>query len=379
MRFLFISTLEHVGWGGSEVLWANTARQLCLRGDEVVLLRRDWQPEPTAITELRRAGVTIPIIPYAYGASISERWHRWQRRFRRCSYQKLVLQQNTAIRPDLVVISQAGTYDGLEWIDACRDLGLRYAIVAQVASDAWWPKDDFLHGVRRGLDDATKCFFVSQANRELARTQLGSRLENSAVVWNPFNVPFDTAPTWPATDLPLRLACVGRLEPGSKGQDILFRVLAQPKWRQRPLTVSLYGRGAQEEILRNMAARLELRAVSFCGHTDDIAGIWRDHHGLVLPSRLEGMPLVGIEAMMCHRMCIFTDAGGNAELIEDGVSGFLAGGAAPGPLDDALERAWARRAEWREIGLRAGQRIRQIAPPDPGAAFAELLRETARG
>lgn len=154
-------------------------------------------------------------------------------------------------------------------------------------------------------------------------------------------------------------------------------MLAQPKWQQRPLAVSLFGRGAQEEVLRTMAARLNLKSVSFCGHSDDIAALWRDHHALILPSRIEGMPLVGIEAMMCHRMCIFTDAGGNAELIEDGVSGFLASAAAPGPLDDALERAWTRRGEWREIGLRAGQHIRKIAPPDPGAAFAEKLREVA--
>ena len=52
--------------------------------------------------------------------------------------------------------------------------------------------------------------------------------------------------------------------------------------------------------------------------------IWAEHHALVLPSRFEGMPLVVVEAMLCGRPCIVTDVGGNAELIRDGINGFLA-------------------------------------------------------
>ena len=33
-------------------------------------------------------------------------------------------------------------------------------------------------------------------------------------------------------------------------------------------------------------------------------------------------------------------------------------------LDEALERAWSRRGEWRELGINAGRRIRTIISED---------------
>jgi len=119
--------------------------------------------------------------------------------------------------------------------------------------------------------------------------------------------------------------------------------------------------------------------VEFAGHTHDLAAVWRTHHGLVLPSRLEGTPLALYEAMLCHRLAIVTDVGGNAELIEDNVSGFVAATPSVAALDEALERAWARRAEWRELGLAAGRRVRAVAPANPSATFAERLKAVARG
>lgn len=375
MRLIVISTLDTVPWGGSEVLWAEAVLRLRAAGAEMLILRRNWEPEPEPIAHLRAVGVRFAPLADPWGSTVVERWHRWSRRFRRHTYAFRTLQSHAGFRADLVFIAQAGQYDGLPWFEACQQLNLRYALLVQVAVDSWWPAGNYISDLRRSFERAVRCFFVSRANHELTCIQLAAPLKGADVVSNPFNVPFDTAPNWPTSDTPLRLACVARLEPGSKGQDLLFRVLAQPKWRARPLHVSLYGRGAQEEVLRSAATRDALASVSFCGHTADIAAVWRDHHALILPSRCEGMPLAGIEAMLCHRPSIMTDAGGNPELIEDGVSGFIAAGASPRSLDDALERFWTRRDDLRAMGLRAGERIRQLIPRDPGAAFAEKLRQ----
>ncbi|MGI9165004.1 MAG: hypothetical protein ACR2G5_01205 [Pyrinomonadaceae bacterium] len=53
------------------------------------------------------------------------------------------------------------------------------------------------------------------------------------------------------------LACVARLEPAAKSQDLLFQVLALPQWRDRPLQIKLYGSGPCERSLRQLAARLQ--------------------------------------------------------------------------------------------------------------------------
>ncbi|MEI9864583.1 MAG: hypothetical protein WDN00_08530 [Limisphaerales bacterium] len=60
---------------------------------------------------------------------------------------------------------------------------------------------------------------------------------------------------WPdnAADGLWRLACVARLEPRWKGQDVLFEVLADDKWKNRNFTLSLYGQGADEGYLKKLS------------------------------------------------------------------------------------------------------------------------------
>jgi glycosyltransferase involved in cell wall biosynthesis len=158
-----------------------------------------------------------------------------------------------------------------------------------------------------------------------------------------------------------------------KGQDILLRVLAQEKWKKRNLFVSFVGHGINREGLIELAKRLEVSNVSFPGYTKDVHGIWKEHHALIMPSRCEGLPLALVEAMLCGRTAIVTNVGGNSEVVEDGVTGFLAPAASEVDVDEALERAWERRKEWREMGQLAAKRVRELVPAEPAADFADYL------
>jgi glycosyltransferase involved in cell wall biosynthesis len=90
------------------------------------------------------------------------------------------------------------------------------------------------------------------------------------------------------------------------------------------------------------------------------------------------MPLAALEAMLCHRPVIATDAGGNAELIDDGHTGFLAAGPTVRALSAALERTWTHRADLPAMGRAAGHRLRARLPRDPGAELATHLLAAAR-
>src|SRR5205085_3638783 len=242
----------------------------------------------------------------------------------------------------------------------CRRLGLRYVLLCQKASDQYWPDDRWLPYVRSVYEGATHAFFVAEHNRRLTEEQIGAPLASASVVRNPFKVPFAAPQQWPPVDRGYRFACVGRLYPSEKGQDLLLRVLARDKWRRRAVSVTFYGTGNQSLSLEAMARHLELPNVSFAGHVDDIAGLWGEHHALVLPSRAEGLPLVVVEAMLSGRVVIVTDVGGNAEVFDDGVSGFLAAAPTEASLDEAMECAWQRREEWPQIALRAAAAIRAL-------------------
>ena len=85
-----------------------------------------------------------------------------------------------------------------------------------------------------------------------------------------------------------------------------------------------------------------------------------------------------VEAMLCGRPAIVTDVGGNCEMIEDNVNGFVAPAPTADLFDEALKRAWQRRAEWPALGRNAQLTARKLVPADPGGVMAEKLLAAAR-
>jgi Glycosyl transferases group 1 len=57
-----------------------------------------------------------------------------------------------------------------------------------------------------------------------------------------------------------------------------------------------------------------------------------------MPSRYEGLPIVIVEAMLCERTVVATNVAGHSEVIEDGISGFLAHAPTVASVAKALER-----------------------------------------
>lgn len=367
-RVLFISGLASGPWGGSEELWSQAARHLHARGNNIGIQVKWWPRDAPPIAAFERDGCAVrrrepgEFIPRAVnklarfaGRDPEAEWCR-------------------AFAPDLAVISQAGNTDGLAWMEMCRRLRIPYAVIVQCNGDVHWPRND---GQRAALaacyDAAVECYFVSKHNLELARRQFVTDFSNGVVVSNPFNVSYDSAIDWPGDDAPFNMACVGRLDPHAKGQDVLFEVLRQPEWRARPLRVELVGAGGYAKSLAHWAERDGLTNVTFSGHVNDIAGVWQRNHALLMPSRYEGLPLAIVEAMLCARPCIVTDVGGNAELVEHGRSGFVAPFPTRAAFGAAMECAWLNRHRWEEMGLNAAQRVRELVPADPGAALADKL------
>jgi glycosyltransferase involved in cell wall biosynthesis len=241
--------------------------------------------------------------------------------------------------------------------------------------EGFWPTDELGARYRNAFQMARRCFFVSKANRILEEKFVGSDLNSGEVVWNPITVDVDEVVPWPrSSDEVLRMACVGRLYPAQKGQDILLEVLARPRWSERRWSLTFYGHGPQRESLERLARKLNLSdRVVFAGHSP-ILQVWRENQILVMPSRYEGLPLTIIEAMLCGRPALATDVGGNPEVIEDGVTGFLAEAPVVSSVDRALERVWKRREELEEMGALAAATIRKLVPKDPVGIFTEKLK-----
>jgi glycosyltransferase involved in cell wall biosynthesis len=388
-RICFVSSIFGAPWGGSEELWSRAALELVAQGFSVSASIRESSPLHSRVLHLIEGGVEVWLRPLPHQlwkharhvlASPRQMWRQSWRVLTDPQKSLTALETDrlfAASQPALVVVSEAGAFPAIDILELCIVKKLPFVTIQHANTEWYWIPDDLADRYRRAMAAAQRCFFVSKANQLLTEKQIGSELPNAEVVWNPVNVGFDITPAWPRLGPggEFRLACVARLDPRAKGQDILLEALAQPFWATRPWRLSFYGEGPMRGNLERLVQRLGLSdRVVFAGYAS-AEEIWASNHVLVLPSRAEGLPLVIVEAMLCGRPVVATDVAGASEVVEDGVTGFLAEAPTPRSMAAALERFWARRAEAQMIGEAGSKKIRELLPTDPVMNFTEKIKE----
>lgn len=368
-KIAFVSTNKS-SWGGSEYLWFNTAIMFSKSGSEVAVSVPRWKEIPEAIGKLDSAKIKIQ-----FNTDVPD-YKKLVNRFLPSSlqmeYSKEGFRFLSDIKPELVVINQGGNTGGIDLMEYCIANNLKFVTISQAANEAKWPTDELNKRLSAALPKAVMNYYVSQANIRLTEMQIGQKINNAKVVFNPINVSYESDIKYPEVNEDYQLANVARLEFYAKGQDILFQVLNEKKWRERNLRVNLYGKGEHKNSVNKLKNYFNLEKVNIAGHIDP-SEIWKINHALILTSRYEGLPLALVEAMICGRAGIVTDVSGNPEVITDNENGFLAKAAKAEFVDEALDRAWLRRSEWEEIGKKAKEHIRKIIPSDPVKFFYDEL------
>ncbi|MEM9884529.1 MAG: glycosyltransferase family 4 protein [Bacteroidota bacterium] len=329
---------------------------------------KKWNPKPNHILKLSKLDIDI----FEYGGKqklIARIWN------------KLAGKSNINVvskfQPDLAIINVVNNLDipALRYRKTLELENIPYIVVVHLAHELFWKNDELLSSFREFYQKAIRVFFVSEHNWMLTEKQLAVKLNNASIVRNPYNCSgkYVLYPKTSADEDSYKLAVVARLSCLHKGHDILFEVLKQTKWKLRNIEITLYGKGENEQMLRKLKELYGLVSVMFGSYHNNIDELWKNHHALVLPSRMEGLPLATVEAMLCGRVVICTNVGGAKEIIEDNRTGFLAETPTVYHLDEALERAWNKRSEWERIGIEARNSIRAILPKIPAQKFAEEI------
>jgi len=121
----------------------------------------------------------------------------------------------------------------------------------------------------------------------------------------------------------LHLVFVGRLTP-IKGLRVLLDAFGHACAARQGLTLTLVGDGDDRAHLETLAHEKGV-AVRFLGFQsqEGVADAISQADALVLPSFAEGLPVVLMEALAAGKPVIATRVAGVAELVEDGVSGYL--------------------------------------------------------
>ncbi|MEY4488869.1 MAG: hypothetical protein RIQ79_1377 [Verrucomicrobiota bacterium] len=373
-RIAFVSLLDTGRWGASEYLWSETARYLARAGHTTLACTHGWRDRPSAIATLAREGVTLLERFPPRGARIRDFIGGLRKPGSVDTMQAKAISRVIRHQPGLVLISCTwATNPNLpDWCEHFQAAGIRYAVLIHTHAGHNWPLGSNATRLGKALSNADSLYFVSEDNRELLVRQLGLPRERTSVVRNPLAIDRDTAPPWPSGP-ESRLACVGRLDPAQKGQDILLACLNDRRWNDRSATVGFFGDGPARDRLIKLSEELREGLVSFHGHVDRPASIWETHHLLVFPSRFEGLGLVVAEAQLCGRPVIITDCAAR-ELVIDEATGFIAAAPTVTALQAAIDRAWSRRADWPQMGLAARQHMLNFLPTDPVGDFAHTLR-----
>jgi glycosyltransferase involved in cell wall biosynthesis len=131
---------------------------------------------------------------------------------------------------------------------------------------------------------------------------------------------------------------IGQLR-ASKGIPVLLDA-AQMILESHPRTkFIIVGRGPMEPYLRNKVVSCGLeRAIAFTGYLSDseLAGLHTRADLLVLPSFVEGVPRVMLDAMAAGRPVVASDVGSVSDYLKNGVNGLLVKPGDPGELAKAL-------------------------------------------
>jgi glycosyltransferase involved in cell wall biosynthesis/predicted O-methyltransferase YrrM len=355
-RFALVTTNNGSHNGGSEILWQETALRLRELGHDVVVLIKNWLPRPPLFDRLERAGVRLYL------------------------KEQDGLEAIVAFRPDLCVVSTGDQDEGTAYFARLIEAGIPYVIVNQLTKEErFWPiREKLVDNVRRGYLSAARCFFTCANNHAVQESRLNHPIPNWSRHYNPFHIDRDSVPQFPPLDGGLRLAVPAKLLFIHKGQDLLIEALAAEKWKGRGLAVSFYGDGPDAGEIAERIKRHGLSFLRLCGRVDDIAEIWRANHAFVMPSRMEGMPIMLVSGMMSARVPIVTRIGGHDELVDDGRTGFIADAPTVEDIDDALERAYQARDRWQAIGVRARERVLAWLPADPVGDFVTKLLAECR-
>lgn len=352
---LFISALRK---GGSERVLVNLAEYLKKQGVQV-----------TVVTQYKGKGEyeLSPDIKRVFSEITEEETSRsravnFVRRFRKL---RRIWKEE---KPD-VILSFIGKNNLMALLTSSF---LNIPVVISVRGE---PQAEYASGLMRFL---ARTYFAKAAGVVLQTKEAFSffpdRIRKKAVILkNPLNPSFIRERFEGERELCIH--AVGRMDANKNHEMILhaFSGLAEDFPGAR---LVIYGNGECREPLLKLAGQMGLsERVSLPGAVADVADKIYKSSAFVLSSFSEGMPNTLIEAMCLGLPVISTDCpcGGPAELIQDGVNGFLI---PPGDTD-ALERKLrillSDREKADEMGRNAARLLEEYLPEQVDREWMEYL------
>ena len=157
------------------------------------------------------------------------------------------------------------------------------------------------------------------------------------------------------------LLSVGELIP-RKNHQVVLKALGrlQEQGKLGNIQYLICGQGAKMDELKALAKSLDIADhVHFLGYRRDIPDICSASDVFMFMSLQEGLPVALMEAMACGLPAVCTNIRGNTDLIENGVTGFLADNT-PEATAEAIQKMKSDPALRESLAANALERIKQF-------------------
>lgn len=366
MRIGVLSTCEHYAWAGTEEVWYHFAERALRDGHSVLLAAHVDVARSDQVRELQTKGLEV----CARNPTKPQRLYMWKERIRS--------EMSQLSNCDVIIINAGSLFDtlNLPWIGGMvsrlHEQKKRIIYFCHFCAESLPATNHSAVAIQNLTTQVSDWVFVSEHNRDLARRQLASSLPRAEVVMN--GPRLRLSGPLPVADGPLTMGCVARLETRWKGHDVLLACMADKDVRRSGLRLNIYGSGPDEEYVQRLIDHYDVStSVSMKGYVRNMESVWGECHAMALASHGEGTPLAVLEAMMCGRITITTDVGGNLEVLEDGVTGFVADAATPRSFLRTLRVALARSTDWGSMGAAAHAAAVRLADADPAGRLLKLV------
>ena len=195
--------------------------------------------------------------------------------------------------------------------------------------------------------------FVPSSFVENSLVEAGINTEKISVIT--FGAPIDYFQPQPKNDKIFRVLFVGRVEP-RKGVHYLLQAWQELKFSQSELLlvgINDFPEGWLERYTE------QIRYISSVPHAS-LNQYYSSANVLVLPSLVEGLALVQLEALACGIPLITTPNTGGSDIITDGIEGFIVPIRDTEMLKEKLEWCYQHPLELAEMGRAARRQAEQL-------------------
>jgi len=170
------------------------------------------------------------------------------------------------------------------------------------------------------------------------------------------------------------LAFAGRLD-RQKNVALFLEAASRLRQRRQDIRVVVAGDGADGEAVRRFVDGPAAAWARWLGFTEDVPGLLSAADVYVQPSRWEGFGLAAAEAMAAGLPVVATRVPGLAEVVADGVTGYLVDSEDAAALTAALDRVAGAADERARLGTAGRRRVRERFSIDANVAAHENLYE----